>query len=178
MRRLKIQSVKVITTVITAVLLFAPVFMVTSCSDSKKFEESFSKHGESLTELAVYLQDITGDGAEFYLHYDDENGTYRLSIRSEDEDFTVLDLEQETAISSKLDELRETFYEVTHRSGPNLIFVTEEFVIFAEDGYYGCMIYSVKGSVDKTTRKNWCSQEYQRFYKLSDNWYSVYIDLI
>ena len=111
MRRLKIQSLKVITTVITAVLLFAPVFMVTSCSDSKKFEESFSKHGESLTELAVYLQDITGGGAEFYLHYDDENGTYRLSIRSEDEDFTALDLEQETAISSKLDELRETFYE-------------------------------------------------------------------
>ena len=131
-RRLKFQSVKVITTVITAVLLFAPVFMVTSCSDSKKFEESFSKHGESLTELAVYLQDITGGGAEFYLHYDDENGTYRLSIRSEDEDFTALDLEQETAISSKLDELRETFYEVTHRSGPNLIFVTEEYVIFAE----------------------------------------------
>lgn len=178
MRRLKVQSVKVITTVITAVLLFAQVFMVTSCSDSKKFEESFSKHRESLTELAVYLQDITDSGAEFYLHYDDQSGAYRLSIRSEDEDFTVLDLEQETAIGSKLDELRETFYEVTHRSGPNLIFVTEDYVIFAEDGYYGCMIYSVKGSVDKTTRKNWCSQEYQRFYRLSDNWYSVYIDLI
>ncbi len=178
MRRHKIQAVKVITTVITAVLLFTPLFMVTSCSDSKMFEESFSKHGESLTELAVYLQDITGGGAEFYLHYDDESGAYRLSIRSEDEDFTVLDLEQETAISSKLDELRETFYEVTHRSGPNLIFVTEEYVIFAEDGYYGCMIYSVKGSVDKTTRKNWCSQEYQSFYKLSNNWYSVFIDLI
>ena len=178
MRRLKVQSVKVITTVITAVLLFAQVFMVTSCSDSKKFEESFSKHGESLTELAVYLHDITGGGAEFYLHYDDQSGAYRLSIRNEDEDFTVLDLEQETAIRSKLDELRETFYEVTHRSGPNLIFVTEDYVIFAEDGYYGCMIYSVKGSVDKTTRENWCSQEYQSFYKLSDNWYSVYIDLI
>ena len=178
MRRLKIQSVKVITTVITAVLLFAPVFMVTSCSDSKKFEESFSKHGESLTELAVYLQDITGGGAEFYLHYDDENGTYRLSIRSEDEDFTALDLEQETAISSKLDELRETFYEVTHRNGPNLIYVTEDHVIFAEDGYYGCMIYSKDGSIDKTVKNKWCSQEYQRFYKLNDNWYSVYIDLI
>ena len=132
MRRLKIQSVKVITTVITAVLLFAPVFMVTSCSDSKKL----------------------------------------------DEDFTALDLEQETAISSKLDELRETFYEVTHRSGPNLIFVTEEYVIFAEDGYYGCMIYSKDGPIDKTVKNKWCSQEYQRFNKLSDNWYSVYIDLI
>ena len=178
MHRAAVPGTKKTVCLISAVLLLSSLFMVTSCSDSKKFEESFSKHGESLTELAVYLQDITGGGAEFYLHYDDENGTYRLSIRSEDEDFTALDLEQETAISSKLDELRETFYEVTHRSGPNLIFVTEDHVIFAEDGYYGCMIYSKDGSINRTTKKKWCSQEYQRFYKLSDNWYSVYIDLI
>ena len=178
MRSLIVQAAKILTAVITTALLFTQVFMVTSCSDSKKFEESFSKHGESLTELAEYLHDITGGGAEFYLHFDDESGAYRLSIRNEDEDFTVLDLEQETAISSKLDELRETFYEVTHRSGPNLIFVTEDYVIFAEDGYYGCMIYSKDGPIAKTVKNKWCSQEYQRFYKLSDNWYSVYIDLI
>ena len=178
MRRLKAQSGKVVTAVVTAVLLFTLVFMITSCSDSKMFRERFSEHGESLTELAVYLQDITGGGAEFYLHYDDESGTYHMSIRSGDEDFTEVDLEQETKFTSKLDELRETFYEVTHRSGPNLIYVTKDYVIFAEDGYYGCMIYSVNGSVDEATRKKWCSKDYQRFYKLNDNWYSVYVDLI
>lgn len=178
MRRLKVQSVKVVTTVITTVLLFAQMLMVTSCSDSKMFRERFSKHGESLTELAEHLQDTVDGSGEFYLHYDEESDSYRLSIRNADGDFTEADPDQYTKVSSKFDELRETFYEVTHRSGPNLIYVTEDYVIFAEDGYYGCMIYSVNGSVDKATKKKWCSEDYQRFYKLSDNWYSVFIDLI
>ena len=176
MRRLKIQSVKVITTVITAVLLFAPVFMVTSCSDSKKFPERFSKYAKTCTELAEYFQDITDGSGNYYLHYDSEKDEYRLSVRSEDDNYTHLDLPSD--MKPELDNLDKAFYEVTHRNGPNLIFVTEEYVIFAEDGYYGCMIYSKDGSIDRTTKNKWYSQEYQRFYRLNDNWYSVYIDLI
>ena len=178
MRSLNDQSKKVVTTVVTAVLLFTQVFMITSCTNSKEFKEKFSEHGESLTELAEHLQDTVDGRGEFYLHYDVENDSYRLSIRSTDGDFTDVDLEQEPKIKSKLDELREIFYGVTHRSGPNLIYVTDDYVIFAEDGYYGSMIYSVNGSVDKETKKKWCSEDYQRFYKLNSNWYSVYIDLI
>ena len=176
MRRLKIQSVKVITTVITAVLLFAPVLMVTSCSDSKKFPERFSKYAKTCTELAEYFQDITDGSGNYYLHYDSEKDEYRLIVRSEDDNYTHLDLPSD--MKPGLESLDKAFYEVTHRNGPNLIFVTEEYVIFAEDGYYGCMIYSKDGSIDRTTKNKWYSQEYQRFYRLNDNWYSVYIDLI
>ena len=176
MRRHKNQAVKVITTVITAVLLFTPLFMVTSCSDSKKFSERFSKYAKTCTELAEYFQDITDGSGNYYLHYDSEKDEYRLSVRSEDDNYTHLDLPSD--MKHGLDSLDKAFYEVTHRSGPNLIYVTEDHVIFAEDGYYGCMIYSKDGSIDKTVKNKWCSQEYQSFHKLSDNWYSVYIDLI
>lgn len=176
MHRAAVPGTKKTICLISAVLLLSSLFMVTSCSDSKKFPERFSKYAKTCTELSEYFQDIADGSGEYYLHYDSEKDEYRLSVRSEDDNYTHLDLPSD--MKPGLDSLDKAFYEVTHRNGPNLIYVTEDHVIFAEDGYYGCMIYSKDGSIDRTTKNKWCSQEYQRFYRLNDNWYSVYIDLI
>ena len=176
MHRAAVPGTKKTVCLISAVLLLSSLITVTSCSDSKKFPERFSKYAKTCTELAEYFQDITDGSGNYYLHYDSEKDEYRLSVRSEDDNYTHLDLPSDK--KPELDNLDEAFYEVTHRNGPNIVHVTEDYVIFTEDGYYGCMIYSKDGPIDKTVKNKWCSQEYQRFYRLNDNWYSVYIDLI
>ena len=173
MRKALLISFGIITSI---VLILFTAYFASSAIERGKFEAKLSEYEPACKEFSEYLISITEvSGTEYYLQYVEDKDEYILKIPGEPES-TVIDMP--VNISKDLDSVDRAFYLLTHRNGPNWIRVSGNYVIYFEDCYYGCMIYSKDGTFDKEIKDSWQTEDYQRFYQLNKNWYSVYIDLI
>lgn len=172
MRKALLISFGVITSLI---LVLFTIYFASAAVERKKFEDRMSEFEPACEEVANYLLDISGTGCQYYLYYSDVDAGYILTAVGETES-TEIDIPSD--ISGNLASVEKAFYLLTHRNGPNFISVSGNYVVFYEDCYYGCMIYSCDGTFDKTMKDKWKKEDYQRFYQLNSNWYSVYVDLI
>ena len=140
----------------------------------KKYKDAFKNYKEDCDEVSEYFLDISDSECLYYLHRDEEFNLHIELVGIEGS--TEIELPKE--LKKKIDQIRMVFDQVTHAGTPNFIKVTDNYVIFYEDGYYGAMIYTRDSSLEKSVKNKWCEKEYQRLHKLDKHWYSVYVDLI
>ena len=143
--------------------------------DRRRITEKFSEYETACTSFAEFLlQDLSSADlkeASYSISY--ENDTCRLH-RNAGDAHVIIDLSP--VCVTYVEQTEKAFERMTGRYSISFIDVSEDQVVFWEEGYGGKLIYASDGSVEKEYKR--IDHEYQAFQKINTCWYAVYINAI